>query len=256
MLSKNLMSKTIKGGYKFWLGFSIPLSILLAILILLANIVINNPDLATGRTNPSTAVMEVLNAYYTMFAILLPIIYIAAMANKLIAAQVDKGSMANILSRPIKRSQVSLTQALYLMLSIIVMFALITATGVIMIFVTSVEFEINAFLLLNLGIACVHLAISGIAFFASCIFNYSSQSLQVGAGLPVIFFLFNILAGFSDQVEMMKYFKYLTIFSLYSISDIMAYSSNIIWQFLILSAIAVGGYIAGVLYFSKKDLPL
>lgn len=253
MLSKNLMGKTIKGSFKFWVGFTISLSILLALLLMAANIVISDPGSAAENPN---ADMEILGAFYNMFAILLPIIYIAVTANKLIAAQIDKGSMANIMSRPIKRSQVSLTQALYLIISIIAMFAVITIIGAMMISATSLEIEIGAFLLLNLGIVCVHLAISGIAFLASCIFNYSSPSLQVGAGLPVIFVLFNMLAGFSNQVEMMKYFRYLTIFSLYSISDIMAYSSNMIWQFLVLFGIAVGGYIAGVLYFNKKDLPL
>ena len=253
MLSANLMSKTIKGSFKFWLGVTIPLCILLALLIFAANFAINNP---TESTNISTVSMEVLIPYYSLFALLLPIIYIAVTANKLIAAQVDRGSMANILSRPVKRSQVSLTQALCLIVSIIAMFALITITGIIMISATSLEVEIGVFLLLNLGIACVHLAIGGIAFFASCIFNYSSPALVVGAGLPIIFFLFDMLSGFSSQVKIMQLFKYLTIFSLYNISDIVAYSSNMIWQFLILFGIAVGCYIAGVLYFNKKDLPL
>lgn len=127
--------------------------------------------------------------------------------------------------------------------SIILMFAMITVTGVIVIEATGLDFEIGAFLILNLGITCLHLAISGIAYLASCIFNSSSRSMQFGAGLPVFFFVCNMLAIFSNYAEIMEYFKYFTIFSFYNYSNIMAYSQNMIWQFPVLFGIAAVCYI-------------
>lgn len=252
MFSKSLFKKSVKDNYKFWLGMTVALTLMLVLLITAANSFANSPRGGGGDRMGS----GILQQFYTMFAMLLPMIYIVMTGNKLVAAQVDKGSLACIMSRPVKRNQFSMTQALYLAGSVVAMFAVVTVTGLIMIGVTGINIEIGAFLLLNLGIILFHLAISGISFFASCIFNFSGKSLLLGAGLPVLFFVFNMLTSFSGLLAEMEYFKYFTINTLFNYADITAYSLNMIWQFLILFAVAAGCYTAGVLYFKKKDLPL
>lgn len=256
MISKNLLKKTTKDNYKFWLGITAGLALMLVLLMLAANSFSNGRGGGGAGESEGGVGGHILQQYYTMFAMLLPMIYIVMTGNKLIAAQVDKGSMACVMSKPIKRNEVSITQAAYLIGSIVAMFTFITITGLIMIAATGVDIEIGSFLLLNLGIICFHIAISGISFLASCIFNLSGKSLLLGAGLPVMFFIFNMLAGFSGLAEIMELFKYLTINSFYNFSDIMAGSLNMIWQFLLLFGIGAGCYVGGVLYFKKKDLPL
>lgn len=257
MFSKSIFKKTLKDNWKFWFWITLGLSLMMVVLMLAANSFINNPDMhGSGGGGGGRAIDSILDQYYTMFAMLLPMIYIVMTGNKLIAAQVDKGSLAYVMSKPIKRNQFSLTQAIYFIGSIVAMFAVITIVGIIMISATGLEIEIGAFLLLNLGIVIFHLAISGISYLASCIFNFSGKSLLIGAGIPVMFFVFNMLSGFSNLAEIMKIFKYLTLNSLFNVSDIMSYSANMIWQFGILLAVAGTCYTAGILYFKKKDLPL
>ncbi|MBR1384020.1 MAG: hypothetical protein IJ555_09490, partial [Ruminococcus sp.] len=65
--------------------------------------------------------------FYGMMTTILPGIYVLVTANKLIASQVDRGSMAYILSTPTKRSSVTFTQMFYLIASLVAMFGILTA---------------------------------------------------------------------------------------------------------------------------------
>ena len=257
MFSKHLFKKTLKDNWGIWLGITIALVLLLVILLIAVKTIADNPELAGGpggAKHLSTGI--IIDLYFTMYAMLLPMVYIVITGNKLIASQVDKGSLACIMARPVKRNQFSMTQAAYLIGSIIVMFSIIALVGTAAIAVLGLDIAIGKFLLLCLGSICFNLAISGISYLASCIFNFSGKSLLLGAGLPILFFVFSLLASFSEMAKIMEAFKYLTINSLYNVSDITAYSTNMIWQFLILFGIGAACYTAGVMYFKKKDLPL
>ena len=89
-------------------------------------------------------------------------------ANSLIASQVDRGSMAYLLSTPTKRSTVVRTQALYLITSLIMMFVIVTGVGLaaIQIFQGNVDINISDFIMLNVGLFLLMFATSGISFFS------------------------------------------------------------------------------------------
>ena len=69
--------------------------------------------------------------YYTMAGVMLAMIYVIVTANKLVAAQVDRGSMAYVLSTPTKRSTVMWTQMLFMVLSLFGMFFITAGSMVI-----------------------------------------------------------------------------------------------------------------------------
>ena len=256
MFSKDLMKQTIKDNWKLWLGITVAVSILT--IIVFATLDSGPPEMwhpgANGGGRPADTM---LNQLFGMFAILLPLIYITMTGHKLIAAQVDNGSLAPLMSKPITRNQVTLTKMAFFVGSIIAMFTVMMIVGFVMIAVTDPIMRTGeilgygTFALLILGIVCMHLAIAEISFLASCIFNTSSRSLLVGAGIPVMFFIFNILATYFLDV-----FRFFTIMSLFDVEGIIAHSTNMAWQFPILLMVAIGCFTAGVLYFKRKDLPL
>nr|WP_143804010.1 hypothetical protein [Oenococcus oeni] len=88
---------TIKNNATLW---SIITIVQAAMLILLSSIGIKVA--ATGQM------------YYNLLPEILSAIYIMVTGNKLLAAQVDRGTMAYILSTPVKRIKVALTQASFL----------------------------------------------------------------------------------------------------------------------------------------------
>jgi ABC-2 type transport system permease protein len=89
---------------------------------------------ANAPINPlgdiSSLIAFIANQFYGMFVIIFPMIYLIITGNKLIAGQVDKGSMAYNLSTPTTRTQITSTSALYLAGSLAIMFGLIVALGV------------------------------------------------------------------------------------------------------------------------------
>jgi ABC-2 type transport system permease protein len=191
--------------------------------------------------------------FFQMLAIIFPMIYLIIVGNKLIASRVDRGDMAYILSTPTKRNTVTLTQSLYLFGSLVVMFALIAGVGLsaAAIFQPNVLI-VKSFLYLVLGAFLLSFATSGITFASSCIFNLSKNSIALGAGLPLAFFVCNLVAQMGDSL---KGFKYVTLQTLYNTNDILA-GKNFALPFIILTAVGVCLYALGMVVFRRKDLPL
>ena len=59
------------------------------------------------------------------------------------------------------------------------------------------ELDVPAYLVVNAGLLCLHLALGGFCFFASCLFNESRLSVALGAGVPVLFFLLSLIHIFT-----------------------------------------------------------
>lgn len=204
--------------------------------------------------------------FFRIAGLLLPMIFVIMTANNLIAGQVDSGSMAYVLSTPTKRRTVTLTQMLYMITSLFVMFALTTLTSVVCLaIVSSSEITINygEIVLLNLGAFITMFAISGICFLSSCWFNRSKMSMSCGGGLTMFFLVATILGLFGSKVipsairiDAMKYFNYVSIISLFDAISILEGSLSFLWKFAILISIGVITYTIGIIKFNKKDLPL
>lgn len=117
-----------------------------------------------------------------------------------------------------------------------------------------IEFDIGLYLLMNLGCFFLMLMSSGISFFASCLFNLSKNSLALGAGLPLFFYIMNLLWPFDRALD---FFKYLTLFSLYRPLGVAAgVDATLIAGYIIMPIVGLALYAAGIVVFKKKDLPL
>lgn len=204
--------------------------------------------------------------FFRIAGLLLPMIFVIMTANNLIAGQVDSGSMAYVLSTPTKRKSVIFTQILYLITSLVAMFAMTTLTSVVCLaIVNSSEITItySQLILLNLGALVTMLAVSGICFLASCWFNRSKLSMSCGGGLTMFFLVATILGLFGStvipsaiRIDAMKYFNYVSIISLFDATSILAGTTTFIWKLAILAVIAIITYVIGSIKFEKKDLPL
>jgi len=201
----------------------------------------------------STLIAFVANQYFGNFALIFGMIYAVIIGNKLVASQVDKGSMAYHLSTPITRTQYTFTSFLYIASSLTAMFALVFLVGVgVAELVQPGELPVGAFFVLSLGSLLLNLAISGITFFASCLFNRSNQSLALGGGLTIFFFAANMLAGMNDSLEILEN---VTIVTLVDSAAIISGEGYAI-QLFILAGLALVMSLLGITAFNKKDLPL
>lgn len=224
---------------------------------------------------------------YKISGVLLPMIYTIIAANKLVVSQVNDGSMAYVLSTPTNRKTVVRTQYIFLVISLIAMYLVITifsigSEGLSTLLVKSSGKEVKwvpvRTLLFCLGSFAAMFALSGICYGASCFFNKYSNSIAAGGGISVLSFICCILGLFGNDafvavgigVRPMYFFNYLSLFYLIDTPSISTFCNalflgttdltpacfNWIWEIGILLVIgAVFAYIGGR-RFVKKDLPL
>ncbi|WP_202710613.1 ABC transporter permease subunit [Sporosalibacterium faouarense] len=202
----------------------------------------------------TTLTTYVGNTYYNFIAILFPMIYVIIVGNRLVAKHVDSGSMAFLLSTPNSRLTIVKTQALYLLSSITAIFLLLILAAIsICQAMFPGSLDIGGFLLLNLVSLLTFYAIGGITFLFSCIFNDTKQSLSFGAGVPIAFFVLNMLSNAGEQMSWLKYF---TIFSLLNPTEILEKSSTTLISIIILLMISAITYTCGIVLFNRRSLPL
>lgn len=205
---------------------------------------------------------------YRIAGLLLPMVYIIMTCNSLIAGQVDSGSMAYVLSTPIKRKKVARTQMMYMVLSLLAMYILLTITSLICTYIVTrgaSEFDISYthMILFNVGAFCTMFAVSGICFLCSAWYNRSKTAISVGGGITMLSLVCTIMGLFGSKVvpsiiriSAMDYFNYASIISLFDTVSILNGTTDFIWKLAILIVLGLILYSIGIVKFDKKDLPL
>ncbi|WP_100372253.1 ABC transporter permease [Bacillus sp. FJAT-45037] len=260
MFNKTLLIHLIKSNAKVFLIIAGSLSVLIGIIMSIFTPETMNEIAQTSTDAPinplgdiSTLTAFTANQFFGNFALIFAMIYSVIIGNKLIAEQVDKGSMAYHLSTPITRTEYTVTSLIYFVSSLTALFTLIFGVGFgVAELVQPGELPLDTFFMLTLGSFLLNLAISGITFFASCLFNRSSYSLALGAGLTVFFFAANMLSGMSDSLSILENVTIITLFD----SDAIIQSGSYGPQLFILGGLALVLYLIGVAVFKRKDLPL
>ena len=266
MINLTLFKRELKASYKVFL-------IIFAVLMMYTGIITGMfdpklgevleqftqvmPELmsAFGMTNPGTTLIEFLASYlYGFLFLVFPMIFEIILANRLVARYVDQGSMAYLLASPLTRGKIILTQATVMWTSLGALIMLITL-GEIGFAQLMFPGELDMMILfkMNIGLYVLHLSISGICFFASCISNEIKLSYSIGAGVPILFLLIQMLSNVGEKLEIFKYF---TIFSLYPSSQIASGEKSAYGFMCILLMIALALYALGGYLFTKRDLPV
>ena len=207
--------------------------------------------------------------FYGMMTTILPGIYVLVTANKLIASQVDRGSMAYVLSAPIKRSTVTVTQAFFLVNSLILMFGIQTAAHLLvnsskpislaMLGYTMLPGDLTGKMILQVNISAlmVCIALSAVCFMFSGIFSSSKYAIGLSGTFIGVNILANMLAMFGSLgVSGLDKFKYFTIVSFYDYQSVLFAKNDWIEKMIFPVLIALAAFTLGHVVFKKKDLPL
>lgn len=115
-----------------------------------------------------------------------------------------------------------------------------------------IDFNVNDYVIINLGLFLLMFATSGITFMFSCIFNTSKNYMAFGAGIPLAFFLFHMMAQVSESLKGLKYLSLNTLFDTQAILN----GGNYKIEFIILAVVGIVFYAIGMRVFKEKDLPL
>ena len=227
-----------------------------------------SPDMIErmSEMNPASMMNQM---YYTAMGLLPLLILIVILANSLISDQVDRGSMAYVLSTPTKRSAVAITQMIFMIIAPLVIIAVVCATRIGTTYLFYDEVNVPSILALFGGMYILIEAISGLCYMGSCLFSQSKKSMAFGGGFAVWFFLASMIGMFGSEnmvntgmgVEELSIFNKLTLMGFYDVDALSTIGTgsvnyDFVWKLGILLAIAVVTYIVGIVRFSKKDLPL
>lgn len=261
MISIPYFRQTVKSNFKFLCVFTL---VLCVFLIVMTNVFTPETvtDLQTATqgtiashilTGNGTLIGFMSNSFYALMAIVFPMVYSIMVGNRMIAEKVDKGNMAGFLSTPVTRLQITMSSAVYFVLSLLFMWGVSSLVGIAAADAFQPDaLDVDTFLMLNLGALLYHLAISSICFCSSCIFNSSKNSLTFGAGIPLYFFVVSLFIKLSDNLDFLKYFTLNTLFDTQKIVEGSGYAGEFTAMFIIAACF----YAVGIIWFQKKDLPL
>lgn len=250
MFSKTIIKQSIKNNWKIWVTITLTTTMFLVLNIFLFELRVNDPASHGPEVNNVIEILDVM--FYGILGIILPMIYSIFVGNKLVAAEVDKGTLSCYLNTPITRSTIIRSKAVSFISSLVLMFVTITIVGIATSNLFGVDLDLETFLLLNLGLLLYQLAVSGIVYLSSTYFNNSSNAMALGAGVPVAFFILAIIASLDESLEFINNF---TLNTLFDTNNIIA-GTDYIFSFIIMIVIGLASYIASLIYFNKKDLPI
>ncbi len=264
MINMTLFKREMKGSLKMLLLFAAILSMYVTIIIRMYD-----PDMmetldsfyeimpevmaSVGMSAGATSLIGFMISYlYGFILLIFPMLFCILRGNSLIAKYVDRGSMMTLLASPIKRHTIALTQLAVLISGIMLLIVYVTGLEITIAKISfPKELAITELLKLNAALLCLHLLIGGICFLASCIFSDIRYSIAVGAGIPTLMYVLQMLANVGEKAEVIKYF---TFFTLFDANGIAAGEESAVLGMLPLLVGAIVLYIVGIAVFCKKDL--
>lgn len=184
----------------------------------------------------------------------LPMIFTVVVANNLVAKKVDNGDIVYLLASPVKRRKIVFTQAAVLLTGIVLL--LVWFVGVCLVACSLLfpgQLDMEKFVALNIGAISLHLFIGGICFASSCIFNNSSHSLALGAGVCTVSYIIQMLSSADSKLEGLKYASFFTLFEPQAVilGERGAYFAVACMAFFAILIYMLAGRV-----FVKKDIPV
>lgn len=209
---------------------------------------------AVGMTGIASNLLEWIQIYlYGFIMELFPMIFVIVLGNRLIMSHIDTGSMANLLSTPHSRFRIIFTQLISSILLITCLLSAVTAVGIISSHILFPgELDIARYIQLNVSTLLLQLIILGIVCLAACVCNEARYYYTFGAGIPIIFFLLQMLSNMGEKLEKLKY---VTIYTLLPAKEIIHGESYWIYNLsMILLALALFSF--SIFWFDRRDLSI
>jgi ABC-2 type transport system permease protein len=202
---------------------------------------------------PDTMTNFIYALLYGFIFIVFPMIFMILVTQRLIYRYIDRGSFVYLLATPNSRFKIIFTQFLvvftYLLILVFYSFVVITVTAALLYPGT---LDILNFLYGNVSLLLMLLFIEGITFFSSSVIS-GKYTMGITVGLPVLFFVFKLIANLGDAYQIVKYF---TPFSLFNVDLISTYDG---WSFLFNGILFIGSLLMfGLSFYSfrKRDLSI
>lgn len=193
------------------------------------------------------------STFFGLLVMAFTMVFYVLQANKLIGKSVDDTSLAYTLSTPISRTKLLVTQAVYLVLSILVLFIGILATGAIALRVLG-EFDFVAYLNLVAVTFLLCTAMAMLSFFLSVAFCDSKNGARLSSGVPIALLILSMLG--SAGGESTKWLLNINPFGWIDAVGIVNGAVSTWWMYIVFTVLIIILFFASIVAFNKKRLPL
>lgn len=206
-----------------------------------------------GMNSYSSDLMDFLiNYLYSFLLIVLPLVFIILLVHRLVIRYIDKGSIAYLFATPNSRIKIITTQIAAAAFNILILNIYITILYIIVSeSMFKGELDIAKIIAVNIGLFGLWFSFLGICFLSSVSFSSTNISLWAGAGLCILFMLFQMISRVGDKAEFFKYLSIITLFNPSKYSD----DFNIFLTGTIcLFVIGIVTNVLTVIIFNKRDI--
>ena len=264
MFNLVLLKKEFKSNFKILLIFASVLTMYGAIIVSmfdpklvdsLNSMVESMPQMFAlfGMNNFSSNLTDFLIDYlYSFLLIIFPLIFIVLLVNRLVIRYIDKGSIAYLFATPNSRIKIISTQILSAILEIFILNLYIT---ILLIITSEIMFkgglDIVKLIIINVGLFGLWFAFLGICILSSVSFSSTTISLWAGAGICILFMLFQMMSRVGEKAE---FFKYLSIITLFSPTKYSTDFNIFLIGVVCLFAVGIATNILAVIIFNKRDI--
>ncbi|AGR41141.1 ABC transporter permease subunit [Spiroplasma taiwanense] len=220
------------------------------------------PDPETGQTIPvdiyvNNLVQQVIgDMVFGSMGYVLIVVFVLMNSSKIVASEVEKGTLVNLLTTNLNRKSVILSKmSTFISLIFISILSQYLITIISLQIVNQLQYvDLGIFTLKAFGAFLLLLFTSGFAFLFSTLFNRNSQALGLSGAIVIISWVFQIASSFRT-LDWMKYLSLNSLFIPANITNISEFS-NYLGQYLTLGIGSIDLYIGAYFIFIKKDLPL
>ena len=244
-----------------------PTFIIAAVVILYAGVIISMYDPALGESlalmrdampelfaafgmaDQGTTLLEfMINYLYGFLLVVLPLVLVAALASRLVARYIERGSITYLLAQPVSRTRLMLSQASVLVFFVAVLTACELACAQALF---PGELDVSDLVAVNAATFCLWLFLSGVCWAGACALPNVSAARWAGVALCILFVLAQMLSGVGDELSWLGDVTPLALF------DPLGVASGKMGALAGVAALGVSGtalFVLGTVSFARRDL--
>lgn len=267
-MNMTIFKNTLRRNYKLLLIFAGVLALYLAIIISLIDpsdmkkvqelfgtmesyMSVFNISIAS-MTSP---LLYTASVFFSMLVMAFTMVFYVIQSTMLIAKPVENTSMAYTLAAPVTRTKLVATKALYLIFSMLVLFAVILGVGAACLSAFK-DFDFDFMAYLNLvGVTfCLCTTIAMLSFFLSVAFCGTKLGTGLATGVPIALLFLNMMAGAGgDKTE---WLHKVSPFGWLDSVGIVQGDVATGWMYAVFIGAMAVLFLASIIVFNRKRLPV
>ncbi len=189
--------------------------------------------------------------FYSLTWQLLLIIFVISRAGSAIAGEIEKGTIAGLLSQPLSRTRLFFSKYLAGVYSLIIFIMASVLTVIPVAFLYRINFWTRNFLVLAMMGFLFGMAIYSFTIFLSAVSSEKSRVYGILGGLLFVMYVLNIVSGLKENL---KNLQYASLFHYFNSSAILGHSHVGLLEVSVFGGMTIIFSLLGLYIFNKRDI--